>query len=162
MASDGNIDQKEIELIKSMCEASHLFPYFKFEEEINLLIEKLNKEGENFINSYCEQLKEAGLTEQEKLTLIDFALNTIKADGVILYSEIKFFKVIRFNLKISDEKILANHSDIENFLEPDIIIESYLDKVIKQYFDTVQLPQFKFIQTFDNKVFNKKHSGDSE
>ena len=33
MASDGHIDNREIELIKSMCEKSPLFKDFKFEEE---------------------------------------------------------------------------------------------------------------------------------
>jgi hypothetical protein len=40
-------------------------------------------------------LGKSTLTEQEELTLIDFAIQTIKADEQIEYSEIKFFKNIR-------------------------------------------------------------------
>jgi uncharacterized tellurite resistance protein B-like protein len=149
MASDGNIDQREIALIKSMCGKSPLFANFNFEEEINALVTKLNTRGKEFISYYFDLLKHSTLTEQEELTLIDFAINTIKADEQIEYSEIKFFKVIRHNLKISDEKILFVYPDIEQYLEEDIITESYLEKIANQYLDTAELPQFELIHSFD-------------
>ena len=145
MASDGNIDKREIALIKTMCGNSPLFANFNFEEEINNLVTKLNTKGKEFISYYFDLLKHSTLTEQEELTLIDFAINTIKADEQIEYSEIKFFKVIRHNLKISDEKVLAVYPDIEQFLEEDIVTESFLDKITKQYLEAVELPQFESI-----------------
>jgi uncharacterized tellurite resistance protein B-like protein len=145
MASDGHIDEREIALIKSMCENSPLFKDFNFQEEINILVTKLNTRGKEFISYYFDLLKHSTLTEQEELTLIDFAINTIKADDQIEYSEIKFFKVIRHNLKISDENILAVYPDIEQFLEEDIVTESFLDKITKQYLEAVELPQFDSI-----------------
>lgn len=149
MASDGKIDKREIAIIKTMCGNSPLFVYFNFEEEINNLVTKLNTEGRKFISYYFDLLKHSTLTEQEELTLIDFAINTIKADEHIEYSEIKFFKVVRHNLKISDENILAVYPDIEQFLEQDIITESYLEKIINQYLDTAELPQFELIHSSD-------------
>ena len=149
MASDGHIDNREIALIKTMCENSPLFKDFNFQEEINNLVTKLNTRGKEFISYYFDLLKQSTLTEQEELTLIDFAINTIKADDQIEYSEIKFFKVIRHNLKISDEKILAVYPDIEQFLEMDIITESYLEKITNQYLETTELPQFELIHSFD-------------
>jgi hypothetical protein len=77
-------------------------------------------------------------------------VQTIKADELIEYAEIKFFKVIRNNLKISVEKILAVYPDIESWLEEDISTESKLDKLMKQYFDSAELPQFDLITIFDN------------
>lgn len=148
MASDGNIDQREIVLIKSMCENSPLFKEFNFYEEINILVNKLNTRGKEFISYYFDLLKHTTLIEQEELTLIEFAINTIKADEQIDYSEIKFFKVIRHNLKISDEKILKVFPEIEQFLEEDIITESYLEKITNHYLDIAQLPQFELISTF--------------
>lgn len=149
MASDGNIDKREITIIKSMCEKSSLFKNMNFQDEINVLVSKINTRGKEFISYYFELLKNAELSEQQELTLIDFAINTIKADDLIEYSEIKFFKVIRHNLKISDEKILEAYPEIEQFLEQDIITESYLDKITSQYLDTAELPQFEFIISFD-------------
>jgi len=149
MASDGKIDKREIALIKTMCGNSPLFANFNFEEEINNLVTKLNTKGKEFISYYFDLLKHSSLTEQEELTLIDFAINTIKADDQIEYSEIKFFKVIRHNLKISDENVLSVYPDIEQFLEQDIITESYLEKITNQYLDTAELPQFELIHSFD-------------
>ena len=145
MASDGNIDNREIALIKSMCEKSPLFENFNFQDEINRLVTKINTNGKEFISYYFDLLKANSLTEQEELTLIDFAIQTIKADEIIEYSEIKFFKNIRHRLQISDENILAVYPEIEQFLEDDIITESFLDKITNQYLDLAELPTFEHI-----------------
>ena len=145
MASDGNIDNREIALIKKMCENSPLFKDFNFEEEINTLVNKINTRGKEFIYYYFELLSKSNLTEKEELTLIDFAIQTIMADDKIDYSEIKFFKNIRHRLKISDENIIAVFPDIEQFLEKDIITESFLDKITNQYLEAAELPQFELI-----------------
>jgi uncharacterized tellurite resistance protein B-like protein len=150
MASDGNIDKREIALIKSMCENSPIFVEFDFKKEINELVKKLNTRGKEFLSYYFDLLKESQLSEDQELLLIDFAVQTIKADELIEYAEIKFFKVIRNNLKISVEKILAVYPDIESWLEEDISTESKLDKLMKQYFDSAELPQFDLITIFDN------------
>lgn len=146
MASDGNIDDREITLIKSMCEKSTLFEDFNFQEEINKLVTKINTSGKAFFSTYFDLLKANSLTQQEELILIDFAIQTIKADEVIEYSEIKFFKNIRHRLQISDENILAVYPDIEQFLEVDIITESFLDKITNQYLDLAKLPKFEHIK----------------
>ena len=145
MASDGNIDKREIALIKSMCEKSPLFKDFNFQEEINSLVSKINTRGKEFFSYYFDLLEKSTLTEQEELTLIDFAIQTIKADEQIEYSEIKFFKNIRHRLKVSDDDILAVFPDIEQFLEEDIVTESFLDKITNQYLEAAELPQFELI-----------------
>ena len=145
MACDGEIDNREIALIKSMCEESPLFKNMNFQEEVNQLVNKLNTGGKAFIQHYFELLNKIELSEQEELTLIDFAIQTIYADERVEYSEIKFFKNIRHRLKINDERILENFPDIEQFLEEDIITDGFLDKIMSQYFDSVKLPQFELI-----------------
>ena len=145
MASDGKFDPKEVEKIKSMCEKSLLFKDFNFQEEINSLVSKINTRGKEFISYYFDLLGKSTLTEQEELTLIDFAIQTIKADEQIEYSEIKFFKNIRHRLKVSDDSILAVFPDIEQFLEEDIVTESFLDKITNQYLEAAELPQFELI-----------------
>ena len=145
MASDGNLDKREIALIKSTCEKSPLFENFNFLEEINNLVTKVNTRGKEFISYYFDLLKTSALSEHEELALIDFAIQTIKADEEVKYSEIKFFKNIRHRLKVSDEKVLAVYPDIEQFLEEDIITETFLDKITNQYFESAELPQFEFV-----------------
>jgi len=68
---------------------------------------------------------------------------------LIEYSEIKFFKVIIHNLKISDEQILEVYSDIESWLEEDIVVDKSIDKLINQYFDSAVLSQFELISNTD-------------
>jgi len=145
MAADGNIDKREIALIKSLCEKSSLFENLDFQSEINQLIDKINEGGKQFIQHYFDVLKQSQLTEEEELTLIDFAIQTINADEQIEYSEIKFFKNIRHRLKVSDEIILEHFPYIEQYLEQDIITESFVDKITSQYFDAAELPKFELI-----------------
>jgi len=158
MASDGHIDKREIALIKSMCEKSPFFKDLNFQEEINSLVNKINTRGKEFITYYFDLLGQSELTEEEELTLIDFAIQTIKADEQIEYSEIKFFKNIRHRLKIIDENILAVFPDIEQFLEKDIITESFLDKITSQYLESAELPEFELISldTSSLEDFNNK------
>lgn len=145
MASDGHIDSREITLIKTMCENSTLFKDFNFQEEINSLLNKINLRGKEFISYYFELLEKSSLSEKEELTLIDFAIQTIKADEQIEYAEIKFFKNIRHRLKISDVNILTVFPDIEQFLEEVIMTNSFLDKITNQYLQSAELPQFELI-----------------
>lgn len=95
MASDGNIDKREVELIKKMCQQSTLFTNFDFTKEINILLGKINERGSAFIQYYFNLLHKTTLTEEEELIIIDFAVKTINADEKVEYSEIKFFKAMR-------------------------------------------------------------------
>ncbi len=150
MASDGHIDKTEVETIKSLCESSHLFSGFDFQSEINAMINRLNKEGRGFIDFYFNALEKTELSEEQELLIIDFALKTIHADDKVDYAEIKFFKMIRSKLKVSDEDILEKHPGIEQFLEEDLVIESFSTKLNK-YLTTVNLPQFAHIDLSENR-----------
>jgi uncharacterized tellurite resistance protein B-like protein len=152
MASDGNIDRREIARIQTMYEDSPLFKNFNFQEEINTLVNKINTRGKEFISYYFEMLSKSELTEKEELMLIDFAIQTIRADEQIEYSEIKFFKNIRHRLNVSDETILSEFPDVEQFLEQDIITESFLDKITNQYLASAELPQFELINIDNNNL----------
>lgn len=145
MASDGNIDKREVALIKKMCKQSLLFKDFDFGKEINILLEKINNRGSEFIQYYFDLLNNTDLSEEEELNIIDFAIKTINADDVIEYSEVKFFKAIRKCLNVSDENILAVYPDLEYYLEEDINTESELDKLVNNYLNSVELPLFEKI-----------------
>jgi hypothetical protein len=152
MASDGHIDNREILLIKSMCEKLPIFKDLDFNGEINSLVNEINSKGKEFISHYFDLLGKFTLSEIEELTLIDFAIQTIKADELIEYSEIKFFKNIRHRLKISDNNILASFPDLEQFLEEDIVTDSFLKKITSQYLETVEFPLFDLIKIDSNSI----------
>lgn len=158
MAADGNIDDREITRIMELCSGSKLLSNLNIKEEINLLVGKINSGGKSFIQSYFDLLKQTSLTEQEEITLIDFAIQTINADAQIEYSEIKFFKNIRHRLNVSDESILIHFPEIEQYLEEDIISDSFLDKIASQYFEISELPQFDLINIADNTEIKKSEN----
>jgi uncharacterized tellurite resistance protein B-like protein len=149
MASDGDIDEREVATIKSICEELPSFKDVDIKKEINRYVSEINADSKQFMNGYFTTLDRAELTEHENLTLIDVAINVIKADDIIEYSEIKFFKNIRYRLNISDERIIEYFSssveEIDQFLGKDIMTESFLDKITAQYFNTVELPDFDFV-----------------
>lgn len=149
MASDGNIDEREVAAIKSISESFPSFNSVDLRKEINAYVSEINSDSRQFITNYFTTLEQSKLSEPEELTLIEIAIKVIKADAIIKYSEIKFFKNIRHRLKVSDEKIIEHFSstieDIDQFLGDDIIAETFLDKITNQYFDSIELPQFELI-----------------
>jgi len=152
MASDGHIDDQEISIIKTMCTNISLFNDFNFEDEINNLIVKINNDGIQFLSYYLDLINNTNLSEKEQLLLIDFAINTIKADNKIEYSEIKFFKNIRHRLSISNNTILTFFPDFEDFLEDDVVSITKVDNLTSDFINTTILPKFEFIvDTNENK-----------
>jgi uncharacterized tellurite resistance protein B-like protein len=162
MACDGHIDNKEIVAIKTLCTSSPLFIDFNFTEEINTLVTKLNERGKEFISYYFELLNTTVLSEQEELLLIDFAVKTINSDEKIEYSEVKFFKIIRHHLKISDEKIIAIYPEIASWLEQDIAADNYIDKIKEDYLNSSSIPQFELIQSLDKDLLDSINSDNKD
>jgi hypothetical protein len=133
-----------------MCKKTPFYKDFNFQNEINCLITLINKGAKEFITYYIDMIKSALLTEKEELLLIDFAINTIKADEKIKFSEVKFFKIIRPYLNVSNEKISSVFPDTGQFLVKGKLSESFLKKVTTMYLDNIELPQFDFITSFEN------------
>jgi uncharacterized tellurite resistance protein B-like protein len=157
MTCDGDIDDREVADLLSICEKLPLFDNFDFQTEVNILIRKLNEQGKIFQKSYFDLLKKCSLTEDEELSLIDIAIRIIKADEIIKYPEIKFFKNIRHRLKVSNDKIAEQFPDFEQYLEEDIATESLLDIITSQYFDIADLPQFGDI-SIDTSLLGTKEA----
>lgn len=124
MACDGEIAPEEIQLVKRITEQSELFSNIDVEKELNAFIAQINEQGKAFLTNYIQEVANATLTTQEELQLIKLAIQTIEADENIEYSEISFFKRIRAKLNISDDEILAELPDKEDYLLPDIIEKS--------------------------------------
>jgi len=153
MACDGDIDKRELVLIKQIHQDTKIFGEIDINQELENLLLEINRDGHKFLKSYLSELTSTELTEQDELKLIEVAINTINSDEKVEYSEIKFFKVIRSKLKIANELILAKHPDFEDYLEQDIISESYLARLQDDFFDTNTLPELKLINAIDDDTF---------
>lgn len=122
MSCDGNIATEEVDMLKQLITNVDEFKDLDVQVLLDKWIGEINNNGAAFLKSYLNELKELELSTEEQLKIIDFAIRTIDADNRIEYSEIKFFKKIRFRLSVSDEEILANHPDKEKWLLPDIMV----------------------------------------
>lgn len=143
MACDGDIASEEVELIKKIATEKHLFGDIDIDKELKKLVEEINTQGKSFLKQYLSKLAEQDMTEEEELKVADVAVQTIRADNIIQYSEIKFFKVLRSNLKlVTDETLLEKIDGIdENYLAQDIQAD-YL-QIYDDYFNTIELHEFK-------------------
>ena len=109
---------------ESITEQSELFSNLDVEKELNAFIAQINEQGKAFLANYIQEVANASLTPQEELQLVKLAIQTIEADENVEYSEVSFFKRIRAKLNISDDEILAELPDKEDYLMPDIIDKS--------------------------------------
>lgn len=154
MACDGDIDKREVKLIKQLQKEHKTFGEIDINAELDTLLLAINKDGQQFLKAYFNELTSAELTEANELKLIEVAIDTIKADEKVEYSEIKFFKVIRSKLKIDNEPILEKHPDFEDYLEQDIITDSYLSRLQDDFFDTHIANEFDLISKIDDDILD--------
>jgi len=154
MACDGDIDKREVKLIKQLQKERKTFGEIDINAELDTLLLAINKDGHQFLKGYFNELTTTELTEANELKLIEVAIDTIKADEKVEYSEIKFFKVIRSKLKIDNEPILEKHPDFEDYLEQDIITDSYLSRLQDDFFDTHISNEFELISEIDDDIFD--------
>lgn len=141
MSCDGEIVPEEIELLRDMHKGG-LFSGVDIDSDLDNLVSELNREGKNFLKSYLLSVEDANLSKENALKLLKIAVKTICADKDVAYSEVKFFRVVRQHLKaLKDDYILENIPEIEDFwLASDT--HSNTDSLEKDYFDSVELPQF--------------------
>ena len=146
MSCDGDIASEEVDLIKQMSKEKQLFGEIDIDKELDELVKEINLKGKGFLKQYLVSLAEESLTEELELKVADVAVQTIRADNRIEYSEIKFFKVLRSNLKnVSDETLLEKIDGIdENYLAQDIQAD-YL-QMYDDYFNTIELPKFEILK----------------
>jgi uncharacterized tellurite resistance protein B-like protein len=154
MACDGDIDKREIKLIKQLHKEYKTFGEIDISAELDTLLLAINKDGHQFLKNYFQELITFDLSEANELKIVEVAIETIKADDKVEYSEIKFFKVIRSKLKITNEPILDKHPDFEDYLEQDIISESYLSRLQDAFFDTHIDNEFQLISKIDDEMMN--------
>uniref|UniRef100_UPI00404A8769 hypothetical protein n=1 Tax=Gelidibacter sp. TaxID=2018083 RepID=UPI00404A8769 len=154
MACDGDIDKREVKLIKQLQKERKTFGEIDINAELDTLLLAINKDGQQFLKEYFKDLTTNELTEANELKLIEVAIDTIKADDKVEYSEIKFFKVIRSKLKIDNEPILEKHPDFEDYLEQDIITDSYLSRLQDDFFDSHISNEFELISEIDDDILD--------
>lgn len=144
MACDGEIAGEELSLIKELDAKEELFGDIEVGVELKKLKELIDKEGNQFLKRYIGELGKSELTKEQELDLLRVAYRTILADNKVEYSEVKFFKVIRSNMKkLDDEVILSGIEGIEDYFIQDDIKAGY-DVLYDSYFGNVDVSHLTF------------------
>ena len=140
IACDGDIATEEVDMVRDLCTKNNIFHSVDSEKHLNSWISEINEQGGMFLQSYLKELNSVELNKTEQLLLVSLAIKAIEADNRIEYAEIKFFKKIRSRLTISDEAILAEHPDKEDFLLPDVNIAEIPQWDNGTHFSQISIP----------------------
>lgn len=139
---DGEIASDEISILKGIVENNGLFNDMDIETILNEYIRDINEQGKDFLKGYLNELLEIQLSDDEQIKIIELAIKMIEADNQILYSEVKFFKKIRLNLSITDERILEALPEAEDYLLPDIMTDDKETDWSNISFKSIDLSQY--------------------
>lgn len=139
IACDGDIATEEVDMVKDLCAKDNIFHDVDSEKYLNSWITEINEQGGMFLQSFKELIS-VDLNETEQLLIVSLAIKAIEADNRIEYAEVKFFKKIRSRLTISDEAILAEHPNKEDFLLPDINITEIPQWDDSTHFSQISIP----------------------
>jgi len=155
MTCDGDIDSNEIALIRKIAHSSEeLFGHINIDQELEFLIEVINKMGMGFLKDYLKLLKKANLNQEQELALVEIAIETLSADAKIDYDEVRFFRVFRTMLSVSDDQIREKIPSIgDAFLETDIFSKAYLDQLFDDYFENASIPVFSRMLLQEDKEY---------
>ncbi len=144
MTCDGHIAPNEVALIRKMAEEDKSFGDIDIDIELDFLIEVINTMGMGFLKYYFKVLKNAQLKQEQELKLIEMAVKTLYADGKVDYNEVKFFRIFRSLLSVTDEQIHSQNPNLsDEFLESDIFSHEYLGQLFDDYFEKVEIPTFE-------------------
>lgn len=109
IACDGEISNSEIEELKMLTSKSIYFDGLDIEQELQSLLSQLKSQGQNFINEFLEQFQKIELLEKQEITLLDFLIKLIYADGKVDDNELYFLQKIKAQIKhLNDEKLIVN------------------------------------------------------
>ncbi|SMD36199.1 Uncharacterized conserved protein, tellurite resistance protein B (TerB) family [Reichenbachiella faecimaris] len=144
MTCDGHIAPNEVALIRKMAEEDKAFGEIDIDTELDFLIEVINSLGMGFLKDYFKMLKNAQLKQEQELKLIEMAIKTLYADGKVDYNEVRFFRIFRSLLSVTDKQITDLNPNLpDQFLESDIFSHEYLGQLFDDYFEKVDIPTFE-------------------
>lgn len=135
MACDGDIAPEEISLVKEFAESNPALKVLNIQEILNGYVKEINEKGKAFLFAYLNEVSKTEIPEDYQLQMVKAAISMIEADNKVEYSEVSFFKEIRLRLSISDEAILSELPDKEDYLLPDIKRDDIFDALTFSFSD---------------------------
>lgn len=143
MTCDGHIDRHEVLAIKNMDKDNKLFGDIDVTNELELMLERINLKGMDFLKEYFRKINKAELTSEQEMNVLKVAVDIIYADEFVKDEEIKFLRVLRTMLQVSDEVILKEFPQLaKDFMWEDDFTEEYVKILYSNYFKNQKLPVF--------------------
>ncbi|MBU2914391.1 MULTISPECIES: TerB family tellurite resistance protein [Reichenbachiella] len=150
MTCDGHIDKKEIVSIMRMGQSNNIFGDITIDEELEVMLKKINLRGTEYLKDYFRKVSKSNLTEEQQLQLIQVAVDVIYADLEVREDEVKFLRVLRTMLDISDSIILTRFPQLaKDFMWDDTFTEAYVAQLHSNYFKNKEMPIFDVSDVMD-------------
>lgn len=143
MTCDGHIDRNEVMAIREMDKTKRLFGDVEVTDELELMLERINLKGIDFLKEYFRKVDKANLSTEQELEILQVAVDIIYADEFVKDEEVKFLRVLRTILKVTDEEIIKRFPQLaKEFMWEDEFTEEYIKILYSNYFKNQSLPVF--------------------
>jgi len=150
MICDGKMSPDELKYLRTYASKDQMFKDIDVEQELDDMVDLVNLKGVDFLQDYFKKVNHINLTEDQEITMLDCAMEMIQSDNKIKQDEINFLRILRTELKTSDDKILEKFPDIAlHFVQKDDLTAAYIKEIYDNYFHERELPQFDFMDVKD-------------
>ncbi|MCV9389325.1 tellurite resistance TerB family protein [Reichenbachiella ulvae] len=150
MTCDGHIDKKEIVSIMKMAQEKYLFGQVEVDKELEEMLGKINRIGTEYLKDFFRKVHRAHLSDEEQLQMIQVAVDIIYADLEVKEDEVKFLRVLRTMLDVSDSAILNNFPQLaKDFMWEDDFTDAYVKQLYANYFKDKKMPVFDVSDVMD-------------
>lgn len=150
MTCDGHIDKNEVMAIRNMDKTKKVFGEIDVTNELQVMLNKINVKGTDFLKDYFRRVNKANLSTEQELELLSVAADIIYADEHVKEEEVKFLRVLRTMLKVSDEVIIAKFPQLaKEFMWDDEFTDEYIKVLYSNYFKDRALPVFDITDVKD-------------
>lgn len=134
MASDGSINQEELKTLH------HCLGEIG-KDALQREVELFNATGKKYLKDYIDSLSDYRNDNDTILSILKIAVDIIKADNVIDYKEICFFKLIVNALNLTEQFVLDNIDGIdEDWVEEDFLMTK--EEAYNKFFSSYITPDF--------------------
>ena len=104
---DGDIDDREMDLIKNLEKEDFYIKGQDLEGEIDKIFEIAKTDFLEYSNQVINEIYTLRLSPTEKMVIINLAIAIVRADNKMQEQEIKFIKSLILNLQLLDEIVEA-------------------------------------------------------
>lgn len=112
MACDGEIHDSEITELEVIAKKPYYFSELEFNSELEKMLNDFVTNEKNVVLDYFNELEAEFFLPTQSLQILEIILRIIHADNRIDPNEIKFLKIVKSKLQVSNEIFLKRFGDV--------------------------------------------------